>query len=140
MLFLCFHLFLCFSQWSGQRHYVFRLSVHPSVVPPSVHMHIHWYLKNCEVVLHQTWYEGISWGDDTFFGFQGHGVLGQRSQIILWKKNWYSILHTMRHELVTLYKVKVWRDKYSLVYVAVKGHEGPYIVKKIVYLCYIIRD
>ena len=27
------------------------------------------YLKNCEVVLRQTWYEGISWGDNTLIGF-----------------------------------------------------------------------
>ena len=27
------------------------------------------YLKNRVVVLHQTWYEGISWGDDTLYGF-----------------------------------------------------------------------
>ena len=78
--------------------------VHPSVrmyVPPSVHTYIHWYLKNCEVVLRQTWYEGISWGDNTFFGFQGNRVKGQ---IILWKK--YIILHTMRHGHVTWYENK----------------------------------
>ena len=27
------------------------------------------YLKNCEVDSLQTWYEGISWGNDNLFGF-----------------------------------------------------------------------
>ena len=38
-------------------------------VRPSVPFCFCRYLKNREVVLHQTWYEGISWGDNTLFGF-----------------------------------------------------------------------
>ena len=40
-----------------------------SVVPPGALVLFCQYLKNREVDLHQTWYEGISWGDDTLFGF-----------------------------------------------------------------------
>ena len=51
---------------------VVRPSVRTYVCPsvrPSVPFCLCWYLKNREAVLHQTWYEGISWGDDTLGGF-----------------------------------------------------------------------
>ena len=84
-----------------------RPSVRPSVrtyvrpsVRPSVPFCLCRYLKNREAVLHQTWYEGISWGDDTLGGFLRSQ--GQRSKVTgYFVLIWSSVWHTMRHECVT---------------------------------------
>ena len=67
---------------------------------PSVPFCLCRYLKNREAVLHQTWYEGISWGDDTLGGFLRSQ--GQRSKVTgYFVLIWSSVWHTMRHECVT---------------------------------------
>ena len=54
-----------------------RMSVRPSV-PFCVCRS----LKNREVVLHQTWYEGISWEDNTLVRFWVHEVKGHRGHFV----------------------------------------------------------
>ena len=79
--------FLCLRLRSGRRHYVFGSSVRPYVrmsvrlyVRTSVPFCLCRYLKNCEAVLHQTWYEGISWGTILCVDFEvtGSKVKGHR--------------------------------------------------------------
>ena len=71
--------FLYLRKRSGWSHYVFGSSVRTSF--PFCFCQ---YLKNCEVVLHQTWYEGISGGIILCLDFR---VTGSKVTAYFEKKN-----------------------------------------------------